>query len=97
MTRPPAGADDGTGEASGEVEALRAEVARLRRRLLALVRVVPLELLPFVVSDAPSDLDLPGDLQEVLAGLESSTTLHPGHVGAELEALWQRLPRRERT
>jgi hypothetical protein len=69
-------------------EALETVTTDLRRRLLALARVVPSDLLELVVSGQGGTELPPLDLFE---GWEETTALTPSDVKTELTLLWARL------
>jgi hypothetical protein len=79
-----------------EIErSLLEEMSGLRRRLLAVVDVVPVSHLGLMTgrSARGSDAALHGGPRDLFTGWVESTELVPSEVAAELRLLWQRSPR----
>jgi hypothetical protein len=69
---------------------LEATVAALRRRLSALVEVLPVELLPLLEQDPPAEV-APASPYDLFAGWEDAPRPRPSTMAAELERLWRRV------
>lgn len=78
------------------IRELSAELARHRRRLALLARILPLEYLHTLEADL-SRLEQETGYHDPLNGWEETHLLTPTHVAPEMELLWKSLtPPRER-
>ena len=69
---------------------LERTVANLRRRLLALADVLPVELLPYLERD-PATFEGHRPPNDMFAGWVETPTPQPSTMTAELEQLWKRM------
>ena len=72
-------------------EALEAALETLRRRMLTLAEVLPLESLRYLQEDAAPQST--GSAAEVLEGWDDDTRLLASDVETELRLLWERMGR----
>ena len=73
-----------------EAEELRLVVGRLRARLLALARVLPLESLD-LLEKSPEEIGGHAAAWDIFEGWEETTTLVNSDVETEMRLLWARL------
>lgn len=76
-------------EEAAERERLRASLASLRRRMLLLARLLPLEQLHLLEDDL-DDLEAEAFGADLLEGLSDSAELVPSDVEATLREVWAR-------
>jgi hypothetical protein len=75
---------------------LEGELSRLRRRLLLLSQILPLEFLHTLEADL-ARLEEETGYHDPLDGWEETHLLTPTHVAPEMELLWKSLaPKKER-
>lgn len=76
-----------------EAKELRLVVAQLRKKILALAKVLPLDSLRFLEAD-PDTLESEPDSSDFLDGFEDDTRIVPSDVATEVRMLWARLAQR---